>query len=304
MNNKNVEINKRGNDDYLHQPGLESKWRESYYFNWVDLHKRISGFTTIGILPNQKQRELVFILFYDNKMEVYYKEPALDQDLSELNEILSDDRLSHELITPMDEWRISYESRKLDFEMTFKTRHSPFYFGEDSSGSWHQHFEASGKINGVLNLRGNEIKLEGYGQRDKSWGFRDWHKFSKWYAGHFQFDSWSGGFRKDYINNEVLLSGYIHREGKNIPISEIIIENEFESDKFESPIKATYSLTDSEGKKLKVVANRVSKNTFFRFAREFEGGYTELFEQMARMKNLETGEVGSGMFEQLRTKIN
>ena len=44
-----------GADEFLHQPTSESKWRESYYFNWVDLENEISGFSTIGIVPNEKR---------------------------------------------------------------------------------------------------------------------------------------------------------------------------------------------------------------------------------------------------------
>jgi len=55
------------------------------------------------------------------------------------------------------------------------------------------------------------------------------------------------------------------------------------------------------GKIYNIKAERIGKKSFIRFVREFSGGYTELFEQMAIMKNLDTGEIGSGMFEQLRT---
>ena len=35
-------------DEYAHTANEESTWRESYYFNWVDLDTGISGFSTIG----------------------------------------------------------------------------------------------------------------------------------------------------------------------------------------------------------------------------------------------------------------
>ena len=75
-------------DEYLHQPTKEKKWRESYYFNWVDIDNNISGFSTIGILPNEKKREFVFLLFTKAKNEVYYKEPQLDNYNEKINEML------------------------------------------------------------------------------------------------------------------------------------------------------------------------------------------------------------------------
>ena len=46
-------------DEFLHQPDKRLKWRESYYFNWVDIENKVSGFTTIGVLPNEKKREFI-----------------------------------------------------------------------------------------------------------------------------------------------------------------------------------------------------------------------------------------------------
>lgn len=50
-------------DEYLHQPDNTIKWRESYYFSWADLENKVSGFSTIGIVPNENRREFVFSSF-------------------------------------------------------------------------------------------------------------------------------------------------------------------------------------------------------------------------------------------------
>ncbi|MHA1525699.1 MAG: hypothetical protein ACTSQD_01605, partial [Promethearchaeota archaeon] len=65
-------------DDLLHQPTNESKYREAYYWNWVDLENKISGFSTIGIVPNENRSEFVFLLFWDGNREFYYKEHELE----------------------------------------------------------------------------------------------------------------------------------------------------------------------------------------------------------------------------------
>jgi hypothetical protein len=206
-------------DDYLHEPSETSEWRESYYFNWVDLDQKISGFSTLGVLPNKNKRELVFILFFQNEMEVYYREPDIDFKKQNFNSLLQDKRLTYELVEPLNEWNIHYKSRKMDVTINFRKRYPIHYFGLDSSASWHQHFEASCNIQGKVKFRdGTTKKIQGYGQRDKSWGFRDWHQFDKWFAGHFQFEDWSVGFRKDYFDDISQLSGYISTENGNIPI--------------------------------------------------------------------------------------
>ncbi len=291
-------------DDFLHEPDEREKWRESYYFNWVDLDNEISGFTTLGILPNIGKRELVFILFFKNKRMVYYKEPQLEKYNYEVhpNSVLRDKNLCYNMIKPMEEWKIIYPSRKYKFQISFKNRFSPYYFGKDSSASWHRHFECSGYVDGILTLRnGKKLEIKGFGQRDKSWGYRDWHQFDRWYAGHFQYKKWSCGFRKDYQNNKMQLSGYIGNEEGNRPLKEIEIKVKNDTDAFKSPLTTLYKISDENNNQYQIQATRINKNSFMRFSREFEKGSTELFEQMVVMKDLDTGERGTGMSEELRT---
>lgn len=299
--NKNNSLFK-DSDDLLHNPDKTLKWRESYYFNWVDLNNKISGFSTIGILPNEKRREFVFLLFIDNKLEFYYREPSLENYTNNVNKMLQSKKLSYKMIKPLQTWKITFNSRKFKFNLTFDTRFHLYNFGLGSSASWHQHFEGSGIITGEIKYKDGIIReIHGYGQRDKSWGYRNWHQFDKWYAGHFQFKNWSSGFRKDYQKNKVDLSGYIGNENINIPISQLEIETINDTDQYESPLVSTYHLTDAEGNSFNIKAKRLGEKSYIRFAREFIGGYTELFEQMVVIQNLDTEEIGTGMMEHLRS---
>jgi hypothetical protein len=60
-------------------------------------------------------------------------------------------------------------------------------------------------------------------------------------------------------------------------------------------------MKDKGGNEYRIKAERIDENSYVRFARQFSGGYTELFEQMVIMKNLDSGEIGTGMMEHLRT---
>jgi hypothetical protein len=289
-------------DDLLHPPSEEQKWRESYYWNWVDLENKISGFSTIGIVPNENRREFVFLLFWDGNREFYYKEPKLESYTDNVNSMLQEKNLSYKLIKPLQSWQISYKGRKFEIDLIFDTRFYLYDFGKDSSASWHRHFEASGIFSGEITFKdGSSRKINGFGQRDKSWGFRDWFQFEKWYATHFQFKDWNCGMRKDYKDNKIYLSGSIADKKGTYPLAAFEIETIYDDDQFQSPLKATYYMTDVLDKEYTIKAERINKNSFVRFTRQFPGGYTELFEQMVIMKNLDTGEIGTGMMEHLRT---
>jgi hypothetical protein len=301
-NNKDIGLTEK--DELIHNPTSEAKWRESYYFNWVDLNNQISGFSTIGLVPNEKRREIVFLLFMKEDNEIYYREPELLDFNNNINKMLLDKRLSYILIKPYKLWKLTYKSRNLKFEITFESRFPTYNFGIDSSTSWHQHFEASGIITGMIEFReGKKIILNGFGQRDKSWGFRDWHQFERWYAGHFQFKNWSSSFRKDYHGELIDLSGHISTKKENISLSNMDIETITDSDLFETPISAIYEFEDKQGKMYKIKAKRLTDRSYIRFVRNFDGGFTELFEQMVIIENLNTGEIGSGMMEHLRTRV-
>ncbi|TKJ16549.1 MAG: hypothetical protein CEE43_19755, partial [Promethearchaeota archaeon Loki_b32] len=253
-------------DELLHEPTSEPKWRESYYFNWVDLVNEISGFSTIGIVPNENRREFVFLLFLKERNEVYYKEPQLLHYEDNISTMLTEKNLSYKLIEPFKIWQIEYTSRKLNFNIKFETRFPTYSFGIDSSASWHQHFEASGMVKGNLILKDNtNIKINGYGQRDKSWGYRDWHQFDKWHAGHFQFKDWSSTFRKDYFSNQIDLSGHISNKKNIITLSSLEIDTINDKDKFNSPLTATYVITDKDDNSYRIKAERIKKDSFIRF---------------------------------------
>ena len=238
----------------------------------------------------------------DNKREFYYQEPFLEKYVNNFDSMLQYKKLAYKMIKPLQTWQIIYKSRKFNVNLTFETRFPNHSFGTNSSGSWYEHFEASGIITGEILFKDKtKIEINGYGQRDKSWGFRDWHQFDKWFAGYFQYKDWSVGFRKDYIGNRIDLSGYVAKKSGNIPLSQMEIEIINDNDKLKSPLKSIYSFNDVEGNAYRIEANRIEKNSYVRFARDFPGGYTELFEQMVIMKNIETGEIGTGMSEQLRT---
>lgn len=140
----------------------------------MDAEKDVSGFSTIGILPNKKKREFVFLLFIGDETEIHYQEPPLEKYVDDINEMLTDNSLTYQMVNPFQTWKILYTCPKLEFNLSFKTRFPTYDFGRDSSASWHDHFEASGKVKGYIKFEdGSERNIQGFGQRDKSGGYRD-----------------------------------------------------------------------------------------------------------------------------------
>jgi hypothetical protein len=286
-------------DERPHVPSERQDWRESYYFNFVDLTNGISGFTTVGLLPNLKKREFVFALFHDDKRETYLIEPEGPIPENPARS-LSDGRLSFELIEPLKEWRIRFASQDLTADIRWTARFPAYHFGGGSGTSWSGHFEQSGHVNGVIKLPGGDRVVRGLGQRDKSWGHRDWH-IESWYALHAQFNSLSIGLRRDVVGGIAHVSGGITSADRHAAISRVDLETEYSNAPARMPVRGTTHVYGADGSHYTLRLSLISPSSFVRFSRPFPGGTTELFEEMVTHECDELKERGTGLAEWLFT---
>jgi len=285
-------------DEYAHEVDETPDWRESYYFNWVDIESGISGFSTIGLLPNTKKREFVFAIFYDQEREIHFNEPS-GSFSDDLTESLTDGILSYELIEPLKEWRIIYRGKNLRAELVWPARFSAYDFGTGSGTSWAGHFEQSGTPHGTLNFSdGRVVTIQGFGERDKSWGSRNWH-IESWFALHAQFDDISIGLRRDVVKGVAQSSGGISSFEGHTPIKNV----EFTTETHESgmPIGAKVRIIGMDDTVYNLKSHLITPKSFIRFTREFPGGSTELYEGMAIHNCKELRATGTGLLEWLYT---
>jgi len=260
----------------------------------------VSGFSTIGIVPNAPRREFVFALFVAGTPEFYFTETQ-DPIPTEFNDAMRDQTLAYELVKPHTEWQIHYSSSRISAEINWQSRFSPGDFGKGSGTSWGRHLEQSGKITGYVEYPEGRIHhFTGFGQRDKSWGVRDWH-IDEWFALHAQFDELMIGLRYDMVEGKTHPAGVISSEGGNVPIIGITVETEFEETTIRKPVKAHTKITDAQNRTFTLHSKPIHSNAFARYARNFEGGETELFEIMVIHECEELNQTGTGLAEWLFT---
>jgi hypothetical protein len=289
-------------DDYLHKPTKDADWRESFYFNWVDLKAQVSGFTTIGLVPNVPRREFVFALFVEGTPEFYFTETT-DSIPNDFHSAMGDNTLVYELVKPHTDWRIHYTSSRLSVEIQWQARFPPGDFGEGSGTSWGRHLEQSGHVKGhVKYLDGRVHHFTGLGQRDKSWGVRDWH-IDEWFALHAQFDELMIGLRYDTVKGKKHTAGIISSVKGNIPIVDISLETEFEEGTIRKPVKAITKITDAQNQTYTITSETIHPNAFARYARPYQDGETELFEILVTHECEELNQTGTGLAEWLFTHL-
>jgi len=284
-------------DDQLHSPSEEKGWRESYYFNFVDIKNGISGFTTIGLMPVIQRREFVFAIFHGGRRIAHFVESAGPFDPSKSNP-LSDGIVTYEQVAPMKRWRLAFSKGDAEADLLWEGRFPAFPFGACSGTSWDGHFEQSGSVSGTVRIAGRTIHVKGLGQRDKSWGPRDWH-ISSWFALHAQFRGISIGLRRDDVGASSVLSGGISSPAGHIPIASMELQTVCGDDG--APKGATSRIAGSDGKAYTLHSELIHPCSFVKFSRPFPGGRTDLFEAMAVHRCDELGEEGTGLLEWLFT---
>lgn len=181
-------------DERLHQPGTDPDWQESFYFNWATADDRAFGLTRIGWNPTSGKADAVVLALRDGRAEHVYASvgtPVSSEQMGRpLEEGLCVGELAYAMLEPGQVWRITLGDR-LDLTWTASTPIVDFHegFPGDAEGVQH-HFEQSGTVTGTASFAGTVQWIDGLGQRDKSWGVRQWGEIEgwDWIAGQFGTD--------------------------------------------------------------------------------------------------------------------
>lgn len=287
-------------DERNHTPSERKDWRESYYFNFVDLENGISGFTTVGLLPRASKREFVFALFHRDKRHFYYQEPDTPYNFESM-ESLNDGHLRFELVEGLKKWHLALVSGELRADLNWTGRFPPFNFGGGSGTSWEGHFEQSGVVTGTIQMGDMTVAINGLGQRDKSWGPRNWY-IDQWYALQAQFRDLSLALRQDTVEGKAVVSGGVSSVSGTVPVTKADVQTEYGTDP-NIPIGATTRVQCGDGRSYTLNSKFISPLSFVKFTRRFPGGTTELLEAMAVHQLQETEEIGTGLLEWLFTSM-
>lgn len=192
------------NDGY-HEPGVDARWRESYYFSFFDSRHRIGGFTSIGKRPAKGHAGSINALWgpelptlvaseFDNFSE--HDDTYLVQGLRYAGESLFGSyRLTFSGVlndggtgVECDAEALGATSRssapKVDvtYDLRFTPTYPPYVYAPRQE--WHNlfsgHVDELGTVEGELVIQGRRYDIIGRAAKDHSWGVRDWFKPAAW----------------------------------------------------------------------------------------------------------------------------
>jgi hypothetical protein len=185
-------------DEGRHAPSDEPLWNESHYLDFVSRDGSLAGYARIGLYPNLgvtwwtttivgPDRPLVASIAYDLPVA---SETGLSVEggghvvqgvaVSPLDEFLVTATVPAAVHDdPADVYRgAAGTPTELEVDLTWRTDGVPYHYELTTR------YEIPCLVGGEVTVGGERFWVEGQGQRDHSWGVRDWWAFTWcWFAG-------------------------------------------------------------------------------------------------------------------------
>lgn len=187
-------------DERRHEPGSEEFWNESWYLDFWNEDATMGGYIRMGLYPNlgvtwywaclvRAGQPLVTVI--DNEAPLP-RAPGLELRTSGLwTDLIVETPLDHMTVgleafgvaldDPTEVYRKGWGDREaLGFDLEWETEGTPFPYEVTTR------YEIPCRVHGEILVGQERIDFEGWGQRDHSWGVRDWWSFDWcWNAGRF-----------------------------------------------------------------------------------------------------------------------
>jgi len=218
-------------DEWLHEVGSDPAWQESFYFNWADPARASFTLARTGYRFHARKTDGLVISLREGELEVYYGPADLDHPGDPRDEDPSAGMRAGDLVVtmlePLRRWRLQIEGER-GMDVVFEAHTPAFdYHGDGgqarlASTMTGAHFEQSGRVTGWTHFGGEGAErhqIDALGQRDKSWGVRDWEHLEgwNWLAGQCGPD-WSFNVMQTIEAGELLDNGFVFRDGAHHPI--------------------------------------------------------------------------------------
>ena len=187
-------------DEGRHAPAGEDLWGESWYFDFAAPDASVGGYVRLGLYPNlgvawywgclvEEGAPLVTVIDHEVPL------PASGSSLEIRTSGLWADHTCEE---PLDHWSLGLEAFGLAIENPADILHEArgdlvplgFELDWDTDGGGYEYvvtprYEIPCRVHGIVRRGDQDIEIDAVGQRDHSWGVRDWWQFDwVWVALH------------------------------------------------------------------------------------------------------------------------
>ena len=229
-------------DEGPHQPGDEPLWSESWYFDFADDTQGIGGWVRLGLIPNQGTAWVNALVCGPGMPTVALNdfEVTLPADPRRVHTDALD--LSLAATDPLRSYRVSVRGRgeafddpagllhggtgrpvDLTLELEFSTAGTPYQYRITPR------YEIPCTVTGTATVAGREFTLSAVpGQRDHSWGVRDWWSMDwVWSALHLEDGTHLHGVDIRIPGIPPVGIGYIQQGGEFVELQSVTADKSF-----------------------------------------------------------------------------
>lgn len=171
-------------DEFFHERGGADLWGESWYFDFAALDARLGGYVRVGQYPNLGTGWLWLVLVGE-QLPGGRQVVVLDHNLSvgaDGGEIVAEGRAGVcrlRCSEPFRAWSVLVETPQARLEADWICSAPEYRYKEATR------YEQSARVSGLITIGDHTIGVDAPGQRDHSWGVRDWWRVPwLWTAAH------------------------------------------------------------------------------------------------------------------------
>jgi hypothetical protein len=307
------------------------EWNESYYFVFYDKHNSIGGMTRLGFKPNKEEGMAFFFLFLPNgsaagyfreqKVKEYHKNLKVGgvrhnyQSLNNLNYQFKGNMIfvhnSEDLPKVREDPKLISKTERVNMNISFNPINKTYEYSKNMTPesleigkkAGDKHWEQIAMLSGNIQIGNINYSIENaLGQRDHTYGVRDWTGVGNW----LYYVVW---FNKNLAINPAAIitddgnlstGGFLYKDRKNIPLKTIrVIDQQFREDGV-FPVSSELELMDNLGNihNLKARVGPIIPVPF----EDREGNKSILVQSMGTFE-LDDIKGGYGSFETLRRLV-
>ena len=186
-------------DEALHEPGPELLWNESYYFDFAAADGSVGGYVRLGLYPNWERAWYWACVVRPGQPAVLLADNFAALPAAGGTRLTAGGYVSNQEITrPLQSARVTLDGAAVMLPAPAAAygdlaSAQPAAIGLDlewtTAGGVYPYkdlprYEVPCRVAGLVRIGGDELPVTGYGERDHSWGERDWwHVSWLWSSG-------------------------------------------------------------------------------------------------------------------------
>lgn len=231
-------------DERRHPPGDEQLWGESYYLDFTAGGGEIAGYTRLGVYPNlgvtwwttavvgqdrplissndhqlplaaepeESDRRVMAVRGTDLAVEYVIKDPLRTMSVRGRAPAML-------LDSPTDVYAgRTGVATTLELDLTWRTEGVPYHYDVTTR------YEIPCLVTGEVRVGSEIIPIDGQGQRDHSWGVRDWWAFGWCWAAARLNDGARVHWAHIRLPDGPVSLGYVQRDGAVEPVEGVAVQ--------------------------------------------------------------------------------